>query len=174
MKLSKTIAVPVLAGFVLLTAAAGKTTGSSGRRIKKNKVAGCWTLISGNLENHGNRIPIFGPHPGGMVIFSEDLHFIVVINNPDIPKFVSGDRSKGTPEEYKSAVTNSLGVYGTYTVDENGDFAGQHILGSTFQNLNGIARGVNELTEIVDGNSMTERLKITDEISVKLVWQRAQ
>jgi len=72
------------------------------------------------------------------------------------------------------AITNSLGVYGTYTIDENGDFLEQHVLGSTFQNLNGIKRGPNELTEKVDGNSMLESLKIADGISVNLVWQRAK
>jgi hypothetical protein len=108
------------------------------------------------------------------VIFTVDLHFIVVINNPDIPKFVSGDRLKGTPEEYKTAVANSLGVYGTYTIDENGDFLEQHVLGSTFQNMNGTSRGRNELTEKVDGNRMIENLKIADGITVNIVWQRAQ
>ena len=142
--------------------------------MKKNNVVGCWNLISGYLDNHGKQFDILGSHPGGMLIFTEDLHFIVVVNNPDIPKFVSGDRSTGTPEEYKTAVTNSLGVYGTYTIDENGDFLEQHVLGSTFQNMKGTSRGRNELTEKVDGNKMSETLKIADGITVNIVWQRTQ
>lgn len=142
--------------------------------MKKNNVVGRWNLISGYLDNHGSRLDILGSHPSGMLIFTEDLHFMVIINNPDIPKFVSGDRSKGTPEEYKTAVANSLGVYGTYTIDENGDFFEQHVLGSTFQNMNGTSRGRNELTEKVDGNRMIENLKIADRITITIVWQRAQ
>ena len=142
--------------------------------MKKNNVVGTWNLISAYMDNHGNRLDVLGSHPGGMVIFTEDLRFIIVINNPDIPRFVSGDRLKGTPEEYKAAVTNSLGVYGTYTIDENGDFLEQHVLGSTFQNMNGTSRGRNELTEKVDGNTMSETLKIADGITVNIVWQRAQ
>jgi hypothetical protein len=152
-----------------------KTTDSSGKikNMKKNNVAGRWNLISAYIDNHGARQDILGSRPAGMVIFTEDLHFIIVINNPDLPKFVSGDRLKGTPEEYKTAVTSSLGAYGTYTIDENGDFLEQHVLGSTFQNMNGTSRGRSELTEKVDGHRMIENLKIAEGISVNIVWQRA-
>lgn len=141
--------------------------------MKKNNVAGTWTLISGFLDNHGTRIDILGPHPAGMLILTEDLHFSVIVHNPDIPKFASGDRANGTPEEYKIAVTNSLGVYGTYTIDDHGDFLEQHVIGSTFQNMNGSSRGRNELTEKVEGDKMSEKLKIADGIAVNLVWERA-
>jgi hypothetical protein len=81
---------------------------------------------------------------------------------------------KGKPEEYKTAVVNSLGVYGTYTIDENGDFLEEHIIGSTFQNMNNTIRGRNEITEKVDGNRMMENLKIADGVNLNVVWQRAQ
>lgn len=140
--------------------------------MQNNNVAGTWKVISGYLDNHGTHIDILGPHPSGMVVFTEDLHFIVVIHNPDIPKFASGDRSTGTPEEYRTAVTNSLGVYGTYTVDENGDFLEQHVIGSTFQNMNGSSRGRSELREIVAGNRMYETLKIADGINVNIIYEK--
>lgn len=142
--------------------------------MRKNNVAGIWRLTSAYMDDHGTRINVFGFHPSGMLIFTKDLHFIVVINNPDIPKFVSGDRSNGTPEEYKTAVVNSLGVYGTYTIDENGDFVEEHVIGSTFPNMNGTSRGGNELTEKVDGDRIMESLKIAAGVNLNVVWQRAQ
>ena len=72
--------------------------------MKKNNVVGSWSLISGYMDNHGKRIDILGPHPAGMVIFTEDMHFMVIVHNPDIPRFASGDRATGTPEEYKQAL----------------------------------------------------------------------
>src|SRR5882757_1238179 len=128
---------------LLLIAVAFTSTKSSDKikNMKKNNVAGVWTLVSGYLDNHGTKIDILGPHPAGMLILTEDLHFTVIVHNPDIPKFASGDRANGTPEEYKMAVMNSLGMYGTYTIDENGDFLEQHVVGSTFQNFNGNTRG---------------------------------
>ena len=171
----KNILFSVLASLALIISVAGKTTASSDKikNMKKNNVAGCWNLVSGYLDNHGQRIDILGPHPGGMLILTEDLHFMVIVNNPDIPKFASGDRANGTPEEYKTAVTSSLGVYGTYTIDENGDFLEQHVTGSTFRDMNGSSRGRNELTEKVEGNRMTEKLKIADGVTITIVWQRA-
>jgi hypothetical protein len=176
MKISKNIFLLLIVGIVLLISVAGKSTDSTDKlkSMKKNNVAGTWNLISAYMDSHGKRLDILGSHPAGMLIFTEDLHFIVVINNPDIPKFVSGDRSNGTPEEYKTAVVNSLGVYGIYTIDENGDFLEEHVSGSTFQNMNGTSRGRNDITEKVDGNRMMENLKIADGISVNIVWQRAQ
>jgi Lipocalin-like domain len=175
MKTSKNIFLIVFASLALIISAAYKTTTFSDKitSMKKNKVAGTWHLVSAYMDNHGKRIDILGSHPGGMLIFTDDLQFMVVINNPDLPKFVSGDRLNGTPEEYKTAVVNSLGVYGTYTIDENGDFLEEHVLGSTFQNMNGTVRDRNEISEKVDGNRMIENLKIGDGINMNIVWQRA-
>jgi Lipocalin-like domain len=181
MKASRKIFLFVFASLVMFQSAAGQTTSSvkskqshKSKHMKKNNVAGCWNLVSGYLDNHGKRIDVLGAHPGGMLIFTKDLHFTVIVHNPDIAKFASGDRSTGTPEEYKTAVTSSLGVYGTYTIDENGNFFEQHVIGSTFQNMNGSSRGPKELTEHIEGNTMSEELKIADGVSVKLVWQRAE
>jgi len=182
MKSIKNIFLIVFAGLVMTITVAGKPADASDKikksnkikHMKKNNVVGTWNLISGYLDNHGTRIDILGPHPGGMLVFTEDLRFIVIVHNPDIPKFASGDRANATPEEYKTAVTNSLGVYGTYTVDENGGFGEEHILGSTFQNMNGHTRGKNEITVKVEGNSLMEIQKIADGIAVHLDWERAK
>jgi hypothetical protein len=182
MKASKNICLLVFASLVLVISVAGKPAESSDKikksnkikHMKKNTVVGTWTLVTGYLDNHGTRIDILGPHPGGMLVFTEELHFIVIVHNPDIPKFASGDRANATPEEYKTAVTNSLGVYGTYTVDENGDFGEEHVLGSTFQNMNGHTRGKNEINVKVEGNRLMEIQKIGDGIAVHLDWKRAQ
>ncbi len=176
MKASKNIFFPTVASLVVLISLAATTTHSPAKtkNMKKNNIAGCWKLVSGYLDNHGQRIDVLGPHPSGMVVFTEDLHFIVVVNNPDIPKFASGNRAKGTPEEYKTAATNSLGVYGTYTVDENGDFLEQHVTGSTDQNLNGTKKGPDELKEKLEGGKLMENLKIADGVVMKIVWEKTK
>ena len=169
----------VFTTFMLLISVAGNATDTRNKiktttkikHMKKNKVVGCWTLVSGYLDNHGAHIPILGPHPAGMLVFTENLHFIVIVHNPDIPNIASGDRATATPDEYKTAVTNSLGVYGTYTVDENGEFGEEHVLGSTFQNMNGHTRGKNEISVKVEGNKLTESQKIADGVAVHLEWE---
>jgi hypothetical protein len=176
MKANKNILFPVVASLVVLISVAATTTHSSlkTKNMKKNNVAGCWKVVSGYLDNHGKRIDVLGPHPSGMVVFTEDFHFVVVVHNPDIPNYASEDRAKGTPEEYKTAANNSLGVYGDYTVDENGDFLEQYVTGSTFQNLNGTKKGPDELTEKVEGNRLLENLKIADGVTMKIVYERTK
>src|SRR5476651_9496 len=169
----------VFTTFMLLISVAGNATDTRHniktttkiKHMKKNNVVGTWNLISGYLDNHGTHIPILGPHPAGMLVFTENLHFIVIVHNPDIPNIASGDRATATPDEYKTAVTNSLGVYGTYTVDENGEFGEEHVLGSTFQNMNGHTRGKNEISVKVEGNKLTESQKIADGVAVHLEWE---
>ncbi|HTE29391.1 MAG TPA: hypothetical protein VK666_03395, partial [Chryseolinea sp.] len=81
MRISKDIFLPGFASLVLLISVVGKTTDSSHKikNMKKNNVAGCWNLVSGYLDNHGTRLDILGPHPGGMLILTEDLHFTVIV-----------------------------------------------------------------------------------------------
>jgi len=90
--------------------------------VKKNNVAGTWKAVSAFANNHGKQMELFGSHPNGMLIFTENLHFTVVLNNPDIPKVGSPDRTKGTATDNKTAVASSLCLYGTYTTDKNGVF----------------------------------------------------
>ena len=182
MKANRKIFLTALIGLALLISFAATTTNLSAqtkksnkiKHMKKNNVVGTWILVTGYLDNHGAHIPILGPNPAGMLVFTEDLHFIVIVHNPDIAKFASGDRANATPEEYKTAVTNSLGVYGTYTVDENGEFGDEHVLGSTFQNMNGHTRGKNEISVKVEGDKLAEVQKIGDGMGVHLEWERVK
>lgn len=138
----------------------------------KNNVAGTWEMVSADANPNTESTPILGPHPGGLLIFTQDFHFSVIVNNPNIPNFASGDRFQGTVEEKSLAVTNSLGLYGTYTVDENGDFFDQHVIGSTFPNWNNMDRGRDELRLTVKENRLIEQLHIDKDLLIEIVWQK--
>jgi len=138
----------------------------------QNRVVGTWKMVSAYANPKKDNIAILGSNPNGLLIFTKDFYFSVVVNNPDTPLFVSGDRFNGTADENKLAVINSLGLFGTYTVDSNGDFFDQQILGSTFPNWNGVQRGRKEITETVEGDNMIEHLKVSEDLLVEIVWQR--
>lgn len=140
--------------------------------MEQNRIAGTWKIVSAFADPGGKNIPVLGSRPSGLLIFTENLYFSVVVNNPEIPKFISGDRFNGTPEENKSSVINSLGLFGTYTVDDNGDFLDQHVIGSTFPNWNDIHRGRTEITETVQGNQMIEHLKLPEGLRVEIIWEK--
>lgn len=159
------------------TAAAGArpTTRGSGGAAGMNKVVGMWKPRSIQANHNGQTSTPFGPRPDGLLVFAENLHFVEVINNPEVPKFAAGGRQDGTAEENKAAVAGSLGLYGTYTVDADGNFTGNHVDGATFPNWIGNNRSRDQLVEVVDGDTMTETFHDTaGGVVVSIVWQRVK
>jgi hypothetical protein len=81
-------------------------------------IAGTWTLQSNILtQADGKKAEAFGPNPRGLAIFNPDGHYAVVIARASLPKFASGSRLKGTPEENQAVVHGSVAVAGKYRVD---------------------------------------------------------
>lgn len=138
----------------------------------KNNLAGTWKLVSAQLDPQGANTPLFGAAPAGLLVFTADLHFIELLHNPAVPRFAANDRERGTAAENQAALVGSLGLYGTYTVDEAGNFSSERVLGATFPNWNGLARDRRELTLTVQGNRLTERLTDPGTPLVLLEWER--
>ena len=82
---------------VLIVAAPGVASGQSAKDL-----VGTWTLVSTDtVRFDGSRIPTFGDTPKGLIVFTSDGHFIYLYSRGDLPKFVSNNRTTGTPEENK-------------------------------------------------------------------------
>jgi hypothetical protein len=138
-----------------------------------NRIAGTWLVEDADVIIDGTRIPLYGAHPTGVLIFTEDLYFSVVLSDAEVPPFASGDRMTGTADEDHSSVTRTLGLYGTYSLDAHGDFQSQIVLASTFPNWNGLHRDTAQLTETIEGDLMHEHLLIDDHAHVEITWRRA-
>jgi hypothetical protein len=81
-------------------------------------IVGTWLLTGADkLLPDGKRVPDYGPNPHGLVIFSADGYYSVQIYRAERLKFSSGDKFKGTPEEYKDASLSTSVHYGRYSVD---------------------------------------------------------
>jgi len=76
--------------------------------------------------------------------------------------------------ENRAVVSHDLALYGTYTVDEQGNFLTEHVVASTFPNWNGLGRDTSRITESVDGNRMIERLHDPGGPRIVIVWKRAK
>ncbi len=140
----------------------------------KNLVAGTWLMVSAKADPDGENRDLFGSHPNGQLIFTEGLQFSDVLVNPDVRMFASSDRAMGTEAENKAVVAGDLALYGTYTVDEQGCFATEHIVASTFPNWTGLNRDISLITETVDGDTMVERLKDPGGPQIVIMWKRAR
>ena len=138
----------------------------------KNNIAGTWKLVSAQLDPQGVNTSLFGAAPAGLLVFTEDLHFVELLHNPAVPKFADNNREQGTAAENQAAIIGSLSIYGTYTVDEAGNFASERVLGSSFPNWNGLARDRRELTMTVQGTRMTEHLTDPGAPLVLIEWER--
>ena len=170
----KSTSIALGAGALLLVGSALAFGQATKPAKSKNNIVGTWRLVGGYFDPQGANTPIFGAQPNGLLIFTEDLHFCEVLRDTEVPRFASGSRDQGTAAENKAAVIGSLGLYGTYTVDEAGNFSGEKLLGSTFPNWNGLARNRSQLTLTVQGNRMVERLTDPGVPLIVVEWERVK
>ena len=99
-------------------------------------IVGTWALARAEkLLPDGSRVPDFGPNPHGLAIFTADGYYSVSIYRADRVKFSSGDKLKGTPEEYKDASLSMSDHFGRYRVDPSNGTITFQIDRSSFPNL---------------------------------------
>ena len=126
-----TLAQSAMTVLCLIVAAPGVASGQSAKDL-----VGTWTLVSTDtVRPDGGRIPTFGDTPNGLIVFTSDGHFIYLYSRGDLPKFVSNNRTTGTPEENRAVVQGSIAYFGTYSVNDR--VINVHIEGSTFPNWEG-------------------------------------
>jgi hypothetical protein len=98
-------------------------------------LVGTWTLVGADHElPDGTVLPDYGPNPHGQVIFTSDGYYSVQIYRAERTKFASGDKSKGTPEEYRDASVGMSVHFGRYSVDPVHHTITFHIDRSSFPN----------------------------------------
>jgi len=101
------------------------SAGNAAAQSSKDLV-GSWTAVS---------VDAYGPNPKGSLIFEANGRFSLQLMRTDLPKYLSNNRTQGTPAEYKATVEGSLSYFGTYSV--SGTDLILHIEGSTFPNWTG-------------------------------------
>jgi hypothetical protein len=81
-------------------------------------IVGTWVLAGAEkLLPDGTRIADYGPNPHGLVIFTANGYYSVQIYRAERRKFSSGDKLKGTPEEYRDASLSTSVHFGRYSLD---------------------------------------------------------
>src|SRR3546814_11439836 len=91
----------------------------------KSPLVGTWKMISATLERQGTQSDAYGPNPHGWLVFTEELTFVEVLTDPRVPAFRSSGRGEGTDEENRAAMAGSIGFFGRYTIDQNGEEIGR-------------------------------------------------
>ncbi|MFF2323986.1 lipocalin-like domain-containing protein [Agrobacterium sp. NPDC058088] len=141
---------------------------------KENRVVGTWRMMSATIDPEGKNIAAYGDKPTGLLVFTPDMHFVEVLTDADVPRFASNARGEGTDDENRLAMSRSIGFFGTYTVDEKGEFSGNRVEGATFPNWVGSVRTRDDLRLVVDGDRMTEQFRRPEGTEIRIEWQRVE
>lgn len=109
--------------------------GSLAASAQTSDIVGTWVLSKAErLLPDGTRISDYGENPHGLVVLTADGYYSVQIYRADRLKFSSGDKLKGTPEEYKEASLTTSVHFGRYTMDSAKHTITFHIDRSSFPN----------------------------------------
>lgn len=127
-----------------------------------NQIVGTWRMVSATLEHDGKLERPYGEQPQGMLVFTPDMHFIEVLTDGQAPRFKSDARGGGSDAENRRAMASSIGFFGTYTVNQQGQFSGNRVEGATFPNWVGSVRTERELQLKVEGDRLYERFTRPD------------
>ncbi|CCV11354.1 conserved exported hypothetical protein [Mesorhizobium sp. STM 4661] len=138
----------------------------------ENQVVGTWRMVSATIDPEGQNIPAYGERPNSLLIFTPDMHFAAVLTDADTQRFASNARGEGTDDENRTAMSRSIGFFGTYTVDGNGEFSRNRVEGATFPNWIGSTRTREQLTFTVEGDRMTEQFQRPEGTRIEIEWQR--
>jgi hypothetical protein len=79
---------------------------------------GVWLMDSAyEIHPDGSRTTNYGEHPKGLFTVDAAGRYNMQIFKVDRPAFASGDKARGTPDEYRAAVIGSSTHFGTVRVD---------------------------------------------------------
>ncbi len=93
-------------------------TASLSATAQEPSLAGAWLLVGAEKQlPDGTRVSDYGPDPHGLAIFTADGRYSVQIYRAERLKFASGDKFKGTPEEYQDASIGMSTHFGRYSFD---------------------------------------------------------
>jgi len=105
----------LLAAALSLPAAA---SGSEPTKEPLRTLAGTWVLDSAyEILADGKRVTNYGAHPKGLLIIDAAGRYSLQIFRPDRTRFASGDKTRGTAEEYRDAALGSSTHFGRVRLD---------------------------------------------------------
>jgi hypothetical protein len=83
----------------------------------KDQIVGTWRTASIYNEAGGAKTHLYGEKPAGLTVFDRSGNYISFLSKPDLPKFATANRLKGTDAEYRGVMQGMIAGYGTYTVE---------------------------------------------------------
>jgi hypothetical protein len=101
----------------------------------KEQIVGTWRTVAIYNETGGAKLHLYGESPMGLTMFDRSGNYMSYLAKPDLPKFASKNRLKGTDAENRGVVQGMISGYGTYAVE--GDTVTINWISSSFPNRSG-------------------------------------
>lgn len=136
-------------------------------------LVGTWSVVLvDNILPDGTRVPLYGPHPDGLLMFDDAGHYSLQLLRAERVPFAANDKSKGTPAELKAAVEGSNAHFGRYSVDPDGHTITFRIEHASFPNWDGTVQ-VRRFTLVGDRLTYVVPSPTTDRSATgEVAWQR--
>jgi hypothetical protein len=101
-----------------LALGAGLTLAAVAQAEELKSLQGTWVMDSAyEIHPDGSRTANYGEHPRGLLIVDAAGRYNMQIFKVARPAFGSGDKARGTAEEYRAAVIGSSTHFGKVTID---------------------------------------------------------
>jgi hypothetical protein len=145
-----------------------------GISMTKEDFFGTWKLISSEFRSSNGQVTYpFGQNAIGLLMYDAAGYMSVQLMRADRPIFKSGDVSKGTPAELKTAFEGLITYFGIYEINEKEGTITHQIKNSSFPNFAGTSQ--TRFFQFSD-NRLTLRTPPTvwggKEITGVLTWER--
>lgn len=136
-------------------------------------LTGTWTLVKADVQlPDGKVVHDYGEAPKGLFIIDADGHYSLQIYDSLRPKYASGDRSKGTAEEYRA---NALGIsthFGRIEIDGMAHAMILHVENASYPNQDG---GQQKRVYELNGDELSYKVAPRPDGSIPIsVWRRVK
>ncbi|WHU03394.1 lipocalin-like domain-containing protein [Sphingomonas sp. NIBR02145] len=125
---------------LILAAGMVAAAGSGDARVTDEapSLAGTWVMDSAyEILADGRRVTNYGEHPLGLLIVDSAGRYSLQIFRRDRPAFATGDKARGTPEEFRAAALGSSTHFGRVRIDAAAKQLVFDVEGASFPNWEG-------------------------------------
>lgn len=163
-----------LVALVLLPLALLSAQAISAERTPEMPLVGTWRLVSvDSVKSDGSRVALYGTNPTGLLMFDAHGRYASQIMRAERPRFASGKKNEGTPEEYRATAQGVNAHFGDYAVDRTGERIIFRIQRALFPNWEGTTQ---EREFTLRGDQLTYSVPVPtsgDGAFDEVVWRRA-
>ena len=156
---------------VILASAYAANAQISQKQLDKQTV-GIWHLVSVTFTSKDGVVSQpYGESPQGILIFTKEGEYSAAIMRAGRPKFASGDKSKGTPEENKAFTTGTNSHFGKYKFDAAKMTVTYKVASASFPNWEGTDQTSN--ITLKDDLLISNSTNTTSGGKGEVVWKRS-